>query len=86
MKTQQRNSKGIQIDHGKEFVNEKLENWCKVHGMEIRYTAPYSSSQNGIAKWMNHTLVKLSQAMIIANDFPKFLWEYVVLHAAYIHN
>ena len=26
LKTQERNPKGIQIDHGKEFVNEKLEN------------------------------------------------------------
>ena len=24
--------------------------------------------------------------MIIANDLPKFLWEYAVLHAAYLHN
>ena len=60
LKTQGRNPKGIQIDCGKEFVNEKLENWCKERGMEIRYTAPYSPSQNGIAKWMNRTLVELS--------------------------
>ena len=60
LKTQGRNPKGIQIDCGKEFINEKLENWCKERGMEIRYTAPYSPSQNGIAEWMNHTLVELS--------------------------
>ena len=60
LKTQGRNPKVIQIDCGKEFVNEKLESWCKEHGMEIRYTAPYSPSQNGIAEWMNHTLVELS--------------------------
>ena len=35
LKTQGRNPKGIQIDCGKEFVNEKLENWCKERGMEI---------------------------------------------------
>ena len=54
--------------------------------MEIHYTAPYSPSQNGIAKWMNHTLVELSRAMIITNNLPKFLWEYMVLHATYLHN
>ena len=86
LKTQGRNPKGIQIDCGKEFINEKLENWCKEHGMEIHYTAPYSPSQNGIAKWMNHTLVELSRAMIITNNLPKFLWEYMVLHATYLHN
>ena len=86
LKTQGRNPKGIQIDCGKEFINKKLESWCKEHGMEIYYTVPYSPSQNGIAKWMNHTLVELSRAMIIANDLPEFLWEYTVLHATYLHN
>ena len=35
---------------------------------------------------MNHTLVELSRAMIIADDLPEFLWEYAVLHATYLHN
>ena len=35
LKTQGRNPKGIQIDCGKEFVNEKLESWCKECSMEI---------------------------------------------------
>jgi Integrase core domain/GAG-pre-integrase domain len=86
LKTHGRIPKGIQIDNGKEFVNEKLESWCKEHGMKIHYTALYSPSQNGIAEWMNHTLVELSQAMLITHDLPKFLWEYMVLHAAYICN
>ena len=63
LKTQGRDPKGIQIDCGKEFINKKLENWCKEHGIEIYYTAPYSPSQNGIAEfaeWMNCTLVKHS--------------------------
>ena len=54
--------------------------------MEIHLTAPYSPSQNGIAERMNRTLVELSQAMLIANELPEFLWEYAVLHAAYLHN
>ena len=54
--------------------------------MEIRYTTPYSPSQNGIAEWMNRTLVELSCAMIIANDLPEFLREYMVLHATYLRN
>ena len=54
--------------------------------MEICYTAPYSPSQNGVAEQMNRTLVELSQAMIIANDLPEVLWEYTVLHTAYLCN
>ena len=40
--TQRRNPKGIQIDCGKEFINKKLESWCKECGMEIHYTALHS--------------------------------------------
>ena len=60
--------------------------WCKGHGIEIHLTAPYSPSQNGVAERMNRTLVELSRAMLDANELPEFLWEYAVLHAAYLRN
>ena len=41
--------KALQIDHGKEFNNTNLVNWCKKEGMEIQFTAPYSLSQNSVA-------------------------------------
>jgi Integrase core domain len=84
--TQGRTPKAIQIDCGREFVNEELDTWCKEHGIEIHFTAPYSPSQNGVAERMNRTLVELSRAMLIANNLPEFLWEYAVLHAAYLRN
>jgi hypothetical protein len=86
LKTQGQHSKGIEIDCGKEFMNENLEKWCSEHGIEIRLTVPYSPSQNGITEHMNRTLVELSCAMITGNQLPEFLWEYMVLHVAYIHN
>ena len=48
--TQGHTPKVIQIDCGKEFVNENLESWCKEHGIEIHLTAPYSPSQNGVTE------------------------------------
>jgi hypothetical protein len=86
LKTRGQNPKGIQIDRRKEFVNKKLEKWCSEHRIEIRLTALYSPSQNGVAEHTNRTLVELSHAMITGNHLPEFLWEYTVLHAAYICN
>ena len=54
--------------------------------MEVHRTAPYSSSQNGIAEHMNRTLADLAQAMRIAADLPVFLWEQAIAHAAYVQN
>jgi transposase InsO family protein len=84
--TQGRTPKAIQIDRGKEFINNKLEKWCKEKGIEIHLTAPYSPSQNGVAERMNRTLVELRRAMLTAQDLLEFLWEYAILHAAYLQN
>src|SRR5262245_5666778 len=52
--------KAIQIDGGKEFINERLKTWCKERGIDIRITAPYLPAQNSAAERMNRTLVELS--------------------------
>jgi len=84
--TQDRKPKAINIDRGKEFINEKLETWCNEHGIEIRLTAPYSPSQNGVAERMNRTIEELARAMLTGQDLPEFLWEHACLHAVYIRN
>ena len=78
--------KAIQVDRGKEFVNQKVQEWCKSQGIELHLTAPYSPSQNGVAERMNRTLVELAHAMIKGQNLPEFIWEHAILHAAYIRN
>jgi hypothetical protein len=81
--TQGRTPKAIQIDGGGEFMNEKVETWCKAHEIEIHKTALYSPSQNGMAEQM---LIELGCTMLIAGELPEFLWEYAMAHAAYLRN
>jgi transposase InsO family protein len=76
--------KVIQIDSGKEFVNDKLKSWCRERGIKIHMMAPYSPSQNGVAEHMNSTLVELSHAMLRAQNLPEFLWEYALLYVVYV--
>jgi len=78
--------RAIQIDRGKEFVNQKLRDWCSERGIELRLTAPYSPSQNGVAERMNRTLEELARAMLASQRLPEFLWEHATLHAGYIRN
>jgi transposase InsO family protein len=84
--TQGKQPKAIQINGGGEFVNNTLRMWCKEKGIEIQMTAPYSPLQNGIAEQMNQTLMELTQAMLVTNNLSEFLWEYAMLHSAYIQN
>jgi hypothetical protein len=52
--------KAMCIDHGHEFINESLLEWCYSKGMEVHKTAPYSSSQNGVAECMHCMLADLA--------------------------
>jgi hypothetical protein len=76
----------IRIDHGTEFTNADLKLWCAHKGIDIRMTAPYSPSQNGVAKRINCTLIKLARAILIGTKLPEFLWEPAVEHIAYVRN
>jgi len=74
------------MDRGTEFVNKSLQDWSNTQGIQLQLTAPYSPLQNGVAKWMNRTLVELSYTMLVASKLPEFLWEPAVAHAAYLQN
>ena len=78
--------KHLHANNGTEYVNQSLLTWCRDHGIETKLTAPYSPSQNGVAKRFNRTLLELLRAMIIAQNIPKFLWPEVITHATYIRN
>jgi hypothetical protein len=71
---------------GTEFVNKALKNWCHSQGIALQVTAPYSPLQNGVAEQMNHTLVKLAHAMLMAAQLLEFLWEPTIGHVAYLRN
>ena len=86
LKVQGKMPKAIQIDRGREFVNEKLERWCKEQRIKLRLTAPYSPPQNGVAERMNRTLTELARANLNSQEIPEYLWEYAISHAAYIRN
>ena len=77
---------GIRVDHGTEFINKNLQDWCHAKGMEIELTAPYSPSQNGIVEHMNCMLVELARTMITASGLSEFLWEPIVAYATYVCN
>jgi len=77
-------TKAIHIDRGKEFLNQKVLEWCKSRGIKLYLTTPYSPSQNGVAEQMNWTLVELAHTMIKGQNLLEFIWEHAILHATYI--
>ena len=86
LKTWNMTPHAIRMVRGFEFTMDELVAWCNANGIELQHIAPYSPSQNGVAEWMNRTLVDLAQAMLVDSNLPKFLWEPAVAHAVYLRN
>ena len=79
-------TKYLRFNNGKELVNEELRRWSAEKGIIIETTAPYSPSQNGVAKRFDRTLLELARAMLFEKNLPIFLWDEAVAHAAYLRN
>jgi len=78
--------KWLRFDNGKEYVNQKVTNWAASKGITLEMTAPYSSSQNGVAERFNRTHMELARSMLVARNLPSFLWDEAVAHANYLRN
>ena len=74
------------IDNAYEYISQDVRQYLRTHGIRLELTAPYSSSQNGIAERLNRTLMEAARAMLFARDMPLFLWPEAVSYANYIKN
>jgi hypothetical protein len=52
----------------------------------LETTALYSAQQNGIAEWLNQTLTKKAQAMLLKANAPKHLWSKAMAYTCYLKN
>ena len=78
--------KRVRADNAKEFIEGDFKSFLDKNGIFLETTAPYSSSQNGIAERLNRTLVEHARAMLIAHNLPKTLWEEALMYACYLKN
>ena len=86
MMSQQRDVciKTLFSDRGGEYTSKEFEEYLAKKGTKHRLTMHDTPEQNGVAEWLNQTLVKKSRAMLIESNLPKSLWGYAILHANYI--
>ena len=78
--------KALRSDNGTEYVNQEFLDVLLERGIAHQTSAPYSPHQNGCAERNWRTIFEMTRCMINANELPKSLWPYAVLHAAYLRN
>ncbi|TYJ98295.1 gag-pol polyprotein [Cucumis melo var. makuwa] len=76
----------IRSDHGKEFDNEDLNNFCQTEGIHHEFADPITPQQNGVVEWKNKTLQEMAQVMIHAKNLPLNFWGEAVNTTCHIHN
>ena len=55
-------------------------------GIKFGFTVPYSSPQNGVAEWLNLTLLNRARATLYICELPKTLWPEAVNNANLVKN
>ena len=84
----QKNSKVIKIrsDHGTEFENTGVEEFCNQQGIEHNFSAPRTPQQNGVAERKNRTICEAARTMLSEYNLPKHFWGEAVNTAVYVQN
>ena len=62
--------KKFRSDGGGEYISKRFIEFCTSRGIEKQLTVPYTPQQNGVAEWMNRTLMEM-----IAHTFQYHLYH-----------
>ena len=68
-----RTIKNFRRDNGREYINEKLNNYLTSRGIVHELSAPYTPEQNGRAERDNRTVVECARALLLGKNVPSNL-------------
>ena len=78
--------KRLRIDNGLEFYSLEFEEFCKKKGIVRHKTVRHTPQQNGIAKWMNRTLLERAWCMLSNAGLAKSFWMEAISMVSYLVN
>jgi hypothetical protein len=73
----------IRHDRAKEYMAERLTDWCKSRGIKMQPTTGYSPQENGAAERLNRTLWETTLAMLANSGLPDKWWAEALSHACH---
>jgi transposase InsO family protein len=76
----------IQCDNGREFDNAKLQSLTADHGIQIRFSCPYTSQQNGKAERVIRTVNDIMRSLLFQASLPPCCWVESLHHATHVLN
>src|SRR5882672_1152324 len=76
----------LRSDRGGEYLSGAFSAHLAKQGTERRLTVHDTPQENGVAEWLNRTLLERVRAMLHATQLPKGLWGEVLMHAVWLKN
>jgi len=76
----------IRSDHGGEFENHVLKEFCDQNGIVHNFSSPRTPQQNGVVERKNRTLEEMARTMLNEAKLPKYFWAEAVNTSCYILN
>nr|KAJ0217213.1 hypothetical protein LSAT_V11C300138650 [Lactuca sativa] len=78
--------KQLRSDHGTEFRNLTLEEFCDHKGIGQNFSAPHTPQQNGVVERRNRTLIEVGRTLMIHAGLPMSFWAEAVNTACFTQN
>ncbi|GKA38552.1 ribonuclease H-like domain-containing protein [Tanacetum coccineum] len=78
--------KSFQCDHGGEFDNNQLHTLFATHGIQLRFSCPKTSQQNGKAERMIRTINNVIRTLLFQAHLPPSFWVEALHMATYLLN
>ncbi|GKA35831.1 putative ribonuclease H-like domain-containing protein, partial [Tanacetum coccineum] len=76
----------IRCDHGTEFKNQFMNEFCAKKGIKREYSIARTPQQNGVAERKNRTLIEAARTMLADSLLPIQFWAEAVNTACYVLN
>jgi hypothetical protein len=74
----------VRIDGGREWWNERWDEYFRRHGITRDLTAPYAHAQNGVAERAIRTIIQSVRTLLFDAGLPKSLWAEAASCAIYV--
>jgi transposase InsO family protein len=78
--------KAVQCDNGREFDNSASRDFFLSHGMQLRMSCPYTSSQNGKPERMILTTNNTIRTLLLQAHLPAHFWAEALHTSTYLLN
>jgi len=68
----------LRTDGGGKYIDIEFQEWLRSREMHHEVTNASTSQENGVAEYLNRTILEMIRTMMYESDLPRNLWLFTV--------